>query len=101
MRLDPVPWCVTALLCAVPVAARSQGFSLNELGTCAVARGYAVTGATCRDPSVIYWNPAAVTSLPGWSAYAGVAAIAVGGEFTEDTTGRVDESDVRLRFPPH
>jgi long-chain fatty acid transport protein len=101
MRLDRVAWCVALQLCAAPIGLRAQGFSLNELGTCAMTRGYAATSIPCRDPSAIYWNPAGVTSLPGWSAYVGVAAIDVGGEFTADTTGRVDEGDVPVRFPPH
>jgi long-chain fatty acid transport protein len=96
-----VAWCSAILACAAPLAARAQGFQLNEIGTCAVGRGQATTAATCNDPSVIYWNPAAATALPGWNAYLGVAAIKVGGEFTADTTGRIDRGDVPVEWPPH
>ena len=82
-----------------PMAA--QGFQLNEIGTCAMTRGSAATGATCGDPSVIDWNPAAAVTLPGWSAYAGAAAISVSGSFTADTTGRLDKANAATEFPPH
>lgn len=100
MRLDRAAWCC-ALLALAPTAAHAQGFGLNEIGTCAVGRGQAVTGAPCNDPSSIYWNPGATTALPGWTIYAGAAAIAVSGEFTADTTGRVFEGNVPVEFPPH
>ncbi|HEY9449294.1 MAG TPA: outer membrane protein transport protein [Gemmatimonadaceae bacterium] len=101
MRLARAATCAIAVLLCSPGMARSQGFQLNEVGTCAVARGQAVTGATCGDPSVIYWNPAATTSLPGWSAYLGVASVSAIGSFTADTTGREDEADAPVEFPPH
>ncbi|HEU4563362.1 MAG TPA: outer membrane protein transport protein [Gemmatimonadaceae bacterium] len=86
---------------AVPAALGAQGFGLNEIGSCAVARGHAVTAAPCDDPSAIYWNPASPATMKGWSVYAGVAAIAVGGEFSADTTGAVFEGDVPTEYPPH
>jgi long-chain fatty acid transport protein len=92
---------VILLLAGTARLAAAQGFQLNEIGTCAMTRGSAATGATCGDPSVIYWNPAATVSIPGWSAYAGVAAIAVSGSFTADTTGRVFDADAPVEFPPH
>lgn len=101
MRLHRVAWCSAILACAAPLAARAQGFQLNEIGTCAMTRGQTGTSVPCNDPSAIYWNPAALTSLPGWSAYLGVAAIKVGGEFTADTSGRIDHGDVPVEWPPH
>ncbi|MBX6330409.1 MAG: outer membrane protein transport protein [Gemmatimonadaceae bacterium] len=101
MRLDRLVGSLTFLLCAVSLGLRAQGFQLNELGTCAVTRGQAVTSAPCADPSLIYWNPGAATMLSGWSAYLGAAVIDVGGNFTADTTGRVDDGDVPLSFIPH
>jgi long-chain fatty acid transport protein len=101
MKVGRVAWWLALLTCSVPAATQAQGFGLNEIGTCAVGRGQAVTGAPCADPSVIYWNPAAATMLDGWSAYLGAAAIAVNGEFTADTTGRIDKGDVPIRFVPH
>jgi len=88
-------------VCGAPVAVHAQGFQLNEIGSCAVARGQAVTASPCKDPSVIYWNPAAAASLEGWSIYAGLAAVSVGGGFTADTSRRFSRGDVPVEFPPH
>lgn len=90
-----------ASVLGAPAAAHAQGFGLNEIGTCAVGRNFAVTSTPCDDASVLYWNPgAAATQARGLSAYAGVSAIRVKGSFTADYTRRRDESDVPIEFPP-
>lgn len=101
MKLVRVTSLAMLLLASAVGVASSQGFQLNEIGTCAMTRGSAATGATCGDPSVIYWNPAATVTIPGWSAYAGAAAVAVSGSFTADTTGRIFHADPPVEFPPH
>lgn len=92
---------IAATLLAAPMAAYAQGFGLNELGSCAVARGYANTGAPCSDASMIYWNPAAITTLTGNSLLVGAASIAVKGSFTQDTTGLKSNGDVPTAIVPH
>src|SRR5579862_4013344 len=79
----------------------AQGFGLNDIGSCAVARAYAATGAPCHDASVIYWNPGAAATLPGLSVYAGDAGIGVNGGFTADTTLHRFPSNEAVSFPPH
>ncbi|HEX6965156.1 MAG TPA: outer membrane protein transport protein [Gemmatimonadaceae bacterium] len=102
MRLTRVSWCfMLVAACGIPAAVGAQGFGLNEIGTCAVGRAQATTGAPCTDASVIYWNPGAATMLKGWSAYAGVAAISVNGGFTADTTQAHFPGTVPTEFPPH
>ncbi|HYD52220.1 MAG TPA: outer membrane protein transport protein [Gemmatimonadaceae bacterium] len=91
----------TLVALALPAVAHAQGFGLNEIGTCALSRGFAATSRPCDDGSAIYWNPAALTRLSGTVAYLGAAAIQVTGDFTHDFTGRVDEGDVPLEVPPH
>jgi long-chain fatty acid transport protein len=84
-----------------PAAARAQGFGLNEIGTCAIARGAAVTSAPCADASSLFWNPGAVSSVPsGTSLYVGGSAIQVTGSFRADVTGRRYDGDVPLETPP-
>ncbi len=85
---------------ALPAGARAQGFGLNEIGTCAEARGFANTGAPCHDASSIYWNPAATTSLPGFSVYAGASGIRLSGAFRQDTTNHKYNSNVPWVVPP-
>jgi long-chain fatty acid transport protein len=79
----------------------AQAFGLNEIGSCALARGFANTGSPCKDASMIFWNPGAATTLPGFNITAGVASIALKGDFRQDTTGRVWESDVPTAIVPH
>ena len=102
MRLHRLTLClVAAAALAAPNAARAQAFGLNEIGTCALARGFTGTGAPCRDASVLYWNPAGGTTLPGLSIYAGAAAVNLDGDFTADFTRREDDADVPTEVPPH
>lgn len=87
--------------CVAPAALQAQAFGLNEIGSCAIARAYAVTASPCADASAIFWNPAAVTRLNGWSVSAGVAAIKINGSFTQDTTFRKFDADVPTQWVPH
>jgi len=93
-----------AVALAAPAALYAQGFGLNEIGSCAVSRASATTGAPCQDASAIFWNPAAGTRLPkGITAYAGLASIQVGGDYTPDfsTTGNSFRPNIPTAFPPH
>ena len=101
MKLARAAWCVALLVGAAPAVVQAQGFQLNEIGTCAIGRGQAVTGAPCNDASSIYWNPAAPTSLSGWSGYFGAAWINVSGSYTADTTNLSTPGAVPPAFPPH
>ena len=106
MRSRPqAGWWTAVAVCSLaavagPERAAAQGFGLNEIGSCAIARGFATTGAPCVDASVIYWNPAAATTLQGLSAYGGITGIQVKGSFVRDTTRRKYEGDVPIEFPP-
>lgn len=84
----------------VPAPALSQGFGINEIGTCAASRSFAVTGSPCEDASSIFWNPG-VVSRSGWSLLAGAAVIKVGGSFTQDTTFTVYDADAPTALVPH
>ena len=63
MNFDRLSRCLILTALLLPAAVGAQGFGLNEIGSCAVARGFAVTSVPCNDPSEIYWNPAATTGL--------------------------------------
>src|SRR3954465_901267 len=89
----------TAVL--LPALAGAQGFALNEIGSCAVGRSFAVTGGGCNDASLIFWNPAGTLRRDGWSVLAGASSISLKGAFTRDTTGKKFESDVATQFVPH
>jgi long-chain fatty acid transport protein len=88
-------------LLALPATARAQAFGLNEIGSCALARGFATTSAPCDDASSIYWNPGAIPKTHGLTALAGVAAISLDGDFTQDTTFKKYGMDVSTEWVPH
>lgn len=90
-----------AAIALSPSRGHAQAFGINEIGTCAASRGFAVTGAPCADASAIFWNPGYAATQTGWNVLAGAAIIAIGGSFTQDTTFRVYEGDVPTAVVPH
>lgn len=96
------PHLLAALVVVLaPTASLSaQGFGLNEVGTCAVARGFAATGTPCSDPSTIFWNPAAAAELGPNSIALGSNSIIVKGGFTQDTTGIRYATNIQPAFVP-
>jgi long-chain fatty acid transport protein len=88
-------------LLALPAAADAQAFGLSEIGSCALARGFAATAAPCDDGSSIYWNPGAMPRTRGWSVSAGAAMIQINGDFIQDTTGTKYKGDVPVAVVPH
>jgi long-chain fatty acid transport protein len=90
----------TAVLAVLSRPAAAQGFGLNDIGSCAIARAYAATGAPCQDASVIYWNPGAASMLHGLSVDLGVTPISVNGTFQSDTTLTKYHGDVPVTVIP-
>jgi long-chain fatty acid transport protein len=80
-------WVAVAGACIPGGAMPAQGFGISEIGSCAVGRGFAVTGSPCGDASTIFWNPAAAAELTGKSIGVGASAIDVKGAFRQDSTG--------------
>jgi long-chain fatty acid transport protein len=102
MTVKRLTLCLLALAVATaPAKVTAQAFGLNEIGTCALARGFAATGAPCNDASVLFWNPAAATRLSGLSVYAGAAGVSLAGTFQADYTGFEEENDAPVEVPPH
>jgi long-chain fatty acid transport protein len=88
-------------LLALPAAAGAQAFGLNEIGSCALARGFAATATPCDDASGIYWNPGALPRNRGWTASGGAAIIKIDGDFIQDTTFITYKGDVPTAVVPH
>jgi len=93
-------WMALMVLSTSGAVAGAQGFGLNEISTCGLGRGYSAVATGCHDASAVYWNPAAVTSLTGWSWALGVAAIHIDGKFVQDTTFRTFKGDVPTAIVP-
>ena len=94
-------YTIALALLALPAAASAQAFGLNEIGACALGRGFAVTGAPCDDASSIYWNPGAMPSKSGLSFYGGAAIIALKGDFTRDSSFKRYESNAPTADVPN
>src|SRR5690349_20099475 len=92
---------LAAVAGTIPSVAQAQGFGLNEIGSCAVGRGFTVVARPCADASTLFWNPAAMVRLDGLQVYGGAAAIGIGGDYTEDFTGRQFEPNVPTVVAPH
>jgi len=92
---------VCSSIALAPRSAQAQAFGLNELGSCAFARGFAVTSSPCKDASTIFWNPGAAAGLKGNSLLVGAAAIAINAKFTRDSALGEHKADVPLALVPH
>jgi long-chain fatty acid transport protein len=92
-------WSAAAVL--LPALAGGQGFALNEIGSCAIARGFAATAGGCMDASLLFWNPAGLARLSGGQALLGVSAIQLNGRFVRDTTAREYEGEAPLAIVPN
>jgi long-chain fatty acid transport protein len=96
----PARWLAALAICAPTATAAAQGFGLSEIGTCALSRGFAVTGAVCQDASTIFWNPAATAELDGRTISAGASTIVLSGHFREDSTGKTYPSNIQPALVP-
>lgn len=91
-----------AALLGVPVSLRAQGYSVNEHGTCAMARGGTATASPCADGSAIFYNPAGLAALRkgrGVVSVGGTGILASGG-FKNDL-GPEDDLKRKVIPVPH
>jgi long-chain fatty acid transport protein len=90
-----------ALMLAIPIAASAQGFSVNEHGSCSMARGGTGVASACSDGSTINFNPSGIAGITGGIIGAGVTAIQAQGSFTDDLSGNTDELQNGVIPVPH
>lgn len=76
------------------------GFQINEHGARSMAMGGAFT-AVGLDASAVYFNPAAITKLPGLNVMVGTTLIAPNATFTGASTGVESKVVKRQFFPSH
>ena len=71
------------LAAAIPGLALSQGFSVNEHGSCVMGRGGTGVARPCRDGSSQLFNPSGIAGMQGWTVSGGLTLIAAAGGFVE------------------
>ncbi len=71
---------ILALAAGLAGDARAAGFSIYEQGAKASGQAGAFT-ARADDPSALFYNPAGITQLDGWSVYGNINAIALSTTF--------------------
>ncbi len=74
------------LAAAIPGAGLAQGFSVNEHGSCVMARGGTGVALPCGDGSTQLFNPSGIAGMRGWTISGGLTLIAAGGGFVDDLT---------------
>jgi long-chain fatty acid transport protein len=96
-----VVWWLGLLSSAVASGTQAQGFGVNEVSSCAVARGFATTAAPCDDGSHLYWNPSAASRRRGTTLGVGGAAVRVSSNFTTDATRARYDANPPIVVAPH
>ena len=79
----------------------AQGFGIFEQGTCASGRAGTAVANPCGDGSSIYFNPAGLAGISGWTFSGGVTNIIQVGDFTADDTGQSTDVDSPVSVVPH
>lgn len=79
------------LAAAIPGLALSQGFSVNEHGSCVMGRGGTGVARPCRDGSSQLFNPSGIAGMQGWTVSGGLTLIAAAGGFVDDLTQTKNE----------
>ena len=80
-----------ALAALVPGTLAAQGFSVNEHGSCSMARGGTGVASACADGSAVNFNPSGIAGTTGMTLGLGVTAIQALGSFTDDYSGVEDD----------
>jgi long-chain fatty acid transport protein len=84
-------WITAGVLAAglaMPRTVEAQGYSVNEHGSCTMARGGTGVASPCQDGSAVVYNPAGLVLAKGKGvASGGATLITPTGDFTNSTTG--------------
>ena len=85
-RTLPALALLAAGTCLTPNAADAAGFYIQEQSVSGLGAAFAGQAATPRDASVLFFNPAAITQLPGTNINAGVHVLIGEAELTDTGT---------------
>ncbi len=94
-------FAVGALAVAFAGHLTAQGFSVNEHGTCVMARGGTGVASPCSDGSTILFNPSGIAGVTGFSVAVGTTPILALGSFIDDQLENEAELQNEVVFVPH
>ena len=77
---------VISIFAATPVPALASGFQLVEQNASGLGNAYAGQAAGVKSAGAIYFNPAALTQVKGWSVVASAELIGVGTTFANSAS---------------
>jgi len=88
MRLNKLllSTATAALVLAAAGSANAAGFYIQEQSVSGQGASFAGSGAQPRDASIIFFNPAGMTHLPGGNIHVGVSLLVPDGELTDTGT---------------
>ncbi|MCU0765765.1 MAG: OmpP1/FadL family transporter [Gammaproteobacteria bacterium] len=88
LRTRALTAAVGAVLATTGTAIQASGFQLMEQSASGLGVAFAGMAAAAQDASTAFWNPAAMSLLPGVQGAAVLSYVAPHTEFTSDSTSR-------------
>ncbi len=97
-------WAAVCLVLAVmilltPVDGMAQGFGVYEQSGCAQGRGGATVAKSCSDGSAIFFNPAGIAGIKGWTISGGVTTVTANGTWNGDNGHTSDLANDTIPLP--
>ncbi len=97
-------WAAACLVLAVmtliaPVDGKAQGFGVFEHSGCAQGRGGATVAKSCSDGSALFFNPAGIAGIPGWTISGGVTTVTANGSWNGDNGHTSDLANDTIPLP--
>jgi long-chain fatty acid transport protein len=84
----PLVALVVLAMASSPMLAFGSGFQLVEQNASGLGNAYAGQAAGLKNASAIYFNPAALTRVPGWNVVVSLEPIGVGTTFNDTGSSR-------------
>jgi len=83
----------------IPVDGIAQGFGVFEHSGCAQGRAGATVAKSCSDGSGMFFNPAGIAGIPGWTISGGVTTVTANGSFNSDSGTTTDLANDTIPLP--
>jgi long-chain fatty acid transport protein len=82
-----------------PVDGMAQGFGVFEQSGCVQGRAGATVAKSCSDGSGMFFNPAGIAGLPGWTISGGLTTVTANGSWNGDNGHTSDLANDTIPLP--